>query len=80
MDIEKNKLVTLDNNRSYVVLDQIEYNSDAYCFITDLIEDNSFMIVKKIERENNWYFVIIDNEELENNLKGMFATRLGIEI
>ena len=78
--MENNKIVTLDNRRSYVILDQINYDNETYCFITDVIDENSFFIIRKSIMDNHCVFTFLNDADLEVNLKGVFANRLGIEM
>ena len=79
-DIKVNNLVTLDNNKSYVILDQVNVDNSIYCFITELIDNDSFMIIKKETDNDNILFKLLNDDVLENKLKSIFASRLGIEI
>lgn len=79
-DIMTRKLVTLSNSRSYVVLDQVNLNNAIYCFIADLIDDNTFIIVEKEEINDQAIFKLIDDINLENKLKDLFARKLGLEV
>lgn len=78
--IEEKGLVTLDNNKSYVILDQVTLNDAIYCFITDLIDDETFIIVKKEIEDNKCFFKLLNDNNLEDYLKDTFAKRLGIEV
>ena len=80
MDIKNNNLVTLDNNKSYVILDQVNIDDSVYCFITELIANDVFMIVQKEIENSDVYFKLITDNTIEDKLKAVFAKRLGIEI
>ena len=80
MNIENNNLVTLDNNKSYVILDQVNIDDSVYCFITELIANDAFMIVQKEIENSDVYFKLITDNIIEDKLKAVFAKRLGIEI
>lgn len=80
MDIKTNNLVTLDDNKSYIILDQINFDDSIYCFITELVDDNSFMIIEKESIDNSVFFKLLNDNVLEDKLKDIFAARLGFEI
>lgn len=67
MQIGKGDLVTLNNDRKYLVLSKVEYKGENYLYLTSSDEPYEIMIVKeKIKLE------IITDEELIKNLSILF--------
>ena len=67
MHIGKGDLVTLSNDRKYLVLSKVEYEGENYLYLTSSDEPYEIMIV----REKNKLEIITD-EELIKNLSILF--------
>lgn len=68
MQIEKNDLVTLENNRKYLVLSKVEYKDEFYLYLTSTNEPYEIVICKIIDDE----LEVITNEDLINKLSVLF--------
>lgn len=68
--LEKGELVTLDNNKEYLVYDIINKNGKRYIYLsfnTEEIEKAEVMICKEIETEGEINLELLtDKEEIED--------------
>ena len=72
MDSLKNKIVKLENNKEYFVLETLIDNNINYMLLLNLVDDKEIKIVKMILDNGEEYFVeIIDDKEL-TSLKSRF--------
>lgn len=72
MDSLKNKIVKLENNKEYFVLETLIDNNINYMLLLNLVDDKEIKIVKMILDNDEEYFVeIIDDKEL-TSLKSRF--------
>ena len=65
MDSLKNKIVKLENNKEYFVLETLIDNNINYMLLLNLVDDKEIKIVKMILDNGEEYFVeITDDKEL----------------
>lgn len=66
MDFTKNQIITLDNDELYFVANIELYNSTCYALLVNVNKDDDYMIVKKININDNITIEVVDDE---NELK-----------
>ena len=67
MDSLKNKIVKLENNKEYFVLETLIDNNINYMLLLNLVDDKKIKIVKMILDNGEEYFVeITDDKEWSN--------------
>lgn len=68
--LEKNEVLTLSNDKEYLVYDIIEKNKNRYIYLalnTDEVEEAEVMICKEIEKEGEINLELLtDKEEIED--------------
>ena len=65
MDSLKNKIVKLENNKEYFVLETLIDNNINYMLLLNLVDDKEIKIVKMILDNGEEYFVeITDDKEV----------------
>lgn len=62
--IEKNQIITLDNNSKYFVANTIIYNNEKYALIINVEIDNKFYFIK--QKKINKITIINDAKLIEN--------------
>ena len=67
--MEEIQLVTLEDNKKYVILDEIE-GSSKFIFLAEAKNENNFVVRKEVKEDNEVYLVGLDNkEEVDEALK-----------
>lgn len=62
MTINKNMIITLDNNESYFVASTCKYNNEKYGLLISINKDNNYMVTKLFDE----YIEKLDDRELSN--------------
>ena len=63
----KDKLITLKNNKKYVILEEAEYNNEVYYFANEIIGDDVseiFSIFKIVRVGNQEKLEIVTNSDI----------------
>lgn len=60
--------VILDNNKEYVIIEQINFNNNQYIFLANPNDENDFCIKKIIKKDLEELIVSLDNEEEFNQV------------
>ena len=72
MDSLKNKIVKLENNKEYFVLETLIDNNINYMLLLNLVDDKEIKIVKMILDNDEEYFVEITDDKELTSLKSRF--------
>ena len=72
MDSLKNKIVKLENNKEYFVLETLIDNNINYMLLLNLVDDKEIKIVKMILDNGEEYFVEITDDKELTSLKSIF--------
>lgn len=72
MDSLKNKIVKLENNKEYFVLETLIDNNINYMLLLNLVDDKEIKIVKMILDNGEEYFVEITDDKELISLKSRF--------
>ena len=72
MDSLKNKIVKLENNKEYFVLETLIDNNINYMLLLNLVNDKEIKIVKMILDNGEEYFVEITDDKELTSLKSRF--------
>ena len=72
MDSLKNKIVKLENNKEYFVLETLIDNNINYMLLLNLVDDKEIKIVKMILDNGEEYFVEITDDKELTSLKFFF--------
>ena len=72
MDSLKNKIVKLENNKEYFVLETLIDNNINYMLLLNLVDDKEIKIVKMILDNGEEYFVEITDDKELTSLKSRF--------
>ena len=72
MDSLKNKIVKLENNKEYFVLETLIDNNINYMLLLNLVDDKEIKIVRMILDNGEEYFVEITDDKELTSLKSRF--------
>lgn len=72
MDSLKNKIIKLENNKEYFVLETLIDDNINYMLLLNLVDDKEIKIVKIILDNGEEYFVEITDERKLTSLKSRF--------
>lgn len=72
MESLKNKIVKLENNKEYFVLETLIDNNINYMLLLNLVDDKEIKIVKMITDNGEEFFVEITDEKELTSLKSRF--------
>lgn len=72
MDSLKNKIVKLENNKEYFVLETLIDNNINYMLLLNLVDDKEIKIVKMILDNGEEYFAEITDDKELTSLKSRF--------
>ncbi|MBQ9011047.1 MAG: hypothetical protein IJ093_00145 [Bacilli bacterium] len=68
------KIVTLDNNLDYSILDEISLNSDTYVYLAN-IEDETDFCIRKVKIEAGEKFLVgLDNDQEFDKALNLYYT------
>lgn len=71
----KGKVITLDNKKKYLILDNITYNRSKYLYLSLLDSKNLKICFAKASKENGLYFIEqIKDESLIKELSSYYIT------
>lgn len=70
--MSSNKILKLENNKEYFVLEQIVDNNDTYVLVVNVDNEYDIKICKKVVTNDEDYIIDVDNETLINDLKLRF--------
>jgi len=65
MAYERFDEITLDDNKTYIVVDSVIYNDITYVYLTNESDDNKYLIVKVILENDKIYFDDVSDEEFK---------------
>ena len=68
----KDKIIKLENNKEYYVIETLIDNNIDYLLLLNLVDDKEIKIVKKITENDEDYIVDITDEKDLSNLKSRF--------
>lgn len=71
--LEKEEILTLDNNKEYVVVSTLDYDNSHYVYLINIKDKKDFMFCKF---ENNELIKITDNNLVER-LMHLFVEKMG---
>ncbi|MBQ7141066.1 MAG: DUF1292 domain-containing protein [Bacilli bacterium] len=63
MDFQKDQIVTLDNNENYFVANTVDYNGTIYALLVNVNKDDDYMIVKRINENNEITIELVENDD-----------------
>lgn len=72
MNSSKDKIIKLENNKEYFVIETLVENNIDYLLLLNLVDDKEIKIVKKITENDEDYIVDITDEKDLSNLKSRF--------
>lgn len=72
MNSSKDKIIKLENNKEYFVMETLVDNNIDYLLLLNLVDDKKIKIVKKITENYEDYIVDITDEKDLSNLKSRF--------
>ncbi|MBQ8902141.1 MAG: DUF1292 domain-containing protein [Bacilli bacterium] len=67
-------VVTLENNKDYIIIDTIEFNDNKYLFLSNKDDEND-MCVRKIITKDREYLTKLDNKNELEEVLNIFATK-----
>jgi len=67
-------VVTLENNKDYIIIDTIEFNDNKYLFLSNKDDEND-MCVRKIITKDREYLTKLDNQNELEEVLNIFATK-----
>ena len=70
--MSSNKILKLENNKEYFVLETIIENNDTYVLVVNVDNEFDTKICKKVTTNEEDYIIDVDNESLLNDLKSRF--------
>ena len=70
--MSSNKILKLENNKEYFVLEQIVDNNDTYVLVVNVDNEYDIKICKKVVTNDEDYIIDVDNETLISDLKVRF--------
>ena len=56
-------ILTLENNKDYIVIDTLVNEDNKYLFLVNKEDDNDIVIRKVIKKEDGEYVIKLDNED-----------------
>lgn len=79
--VDKNRIVRLDNNRKFVILDLIEYQSKKYAFCVHVSEDEKqisqeYDVFECMNDSFGDYFNEVEDESIYNLLCDMYDLKM----
>ncbi len=72
MNSSKDKIIKLENNKEYFVIETLVDNNIDYLLLLNLVDDKKIKIVKKFTENDEDYIVDITDEKDLSNLKSRF--------
>lgn len=72
MDIEKYCIVTLEDDKEYVVVSKINYDSNDYVYLVGVEDNKNIKICKEEKGISSVKLIDVDNKELFNNIVPLF--------
>ena len=78
----KNKIIVLDDNKEYYVLDELEYNYKNYLFLTlyhsndESIDESQFLVIELRLENANLTFHDIENQNEAEKISAMFLEKM----
>ena len=71
----KGKVITLENNKKYLILDNISYKKEKYLYLSSLAPNNLKICFAKASKENGSFFIEeIKDENLIKELSAYYIT------
>ena len=72
MNSSKDKIIKLENNKEYFVIETLVDNNIDYLLLLNLVDDKKIKIIKKFTENDEDYIVDITDEKDLSNLKSRF--------
>lgn len=69
---EKNKIIKLENNKEYFIIESMDDGNATYLLLLNLVDDKEIKIVKKILENGEEYISEINDERILSSLKSRF--------
>lgn len=79
MNSSKNKIIKLENNKEYFVIESLIDNNITYLLLLNLVDEKEIKIVKKVNENDEDYLIDITNDNDLLNLKVRFKEILETE-
>ena len=67
-------VVTLENNKDYIIIDTIEFNDNKYLFLSNKDDEND-MCVRKIITKDREYLTKLESENELEEVLNIFTTK-----
>lgn len=67
-------VVTLENNKDYIIIDTIEFNDNKYLFLSNKDDEND-MCVRKIITKDREYLTKLESENELEEVLNLFTTK-----
>lgn len=74
MKMKKGALVTLDDNKKYIVVDLATFNNIEFAYLTEN-ESNDFIIQRVVNKDNEIYFEPVNDKEEFDTMIEVFFNR-----
>ena len=79
-----NDIITLSNNKIYLILDEVEVENNKYIMVAGLKEDkttpnNDYQIFKKKEVDGKFKIIKIPDDQFKADLLHLFTMKTAIE-
>lgn len=68
-------VITLENEKDYIIIDTIEFNSNKYLFLSNKEDENDMCVRKIILKENKEYLIKLDSENELEEVLNIFTTK-----
>lgn len=72
MNLEEGQLITLDNNKDYIIIKQVEYNGIIYFYLMTDKKPLEILIVKLQEENGSQILKVIDSKEELKEIINLF--------
>ena len=72
MKLEDGQIVTLDNNKDYIIVKQVEFESETYMYLITAKKPIEVMIVKAQYINDKTILSIVDSEEELEKIINLF--------
>lgn len=67
-------VITLENEKDYIIIDTIEYNNNKYLFLSNK-EDENDMCVRKVILKDKEYLIKLESENELEEVLNVFTTK-----
>ena len=70
-------IITLDNNKEYLILDKAEFDNNKYLYCVGISKDekltDEYVYLKEIEENNEFFIEEVNDEKILKNLNNLFT-------